>query len=196
MTDENRIDRFVQRYTDGDIPWDTGITPPEIVAIVEELPAGRAIDMGCGTGTNVKFLAERGWQADGVDFVPQAIAMARPKLAHFSPQQASVYCHDVTRLDTLEGLRPPYDLVVDIGCGHNLPHDAYEGYARDVAGLLKPGGVMMLYAHSPTPDRVHGWTPADVHRLFTPYFDIVSEVCSADTTNHRPSAWFRMAKRG
>lgn len=36
-------------------PWDTGITPPEVVATFAEgdLPPGPALDLGCGTGTNV-----------------------------------------------------------------------------------------------------------------------------------------------
>ena len=35
-------------------PWDTGITPPEVVEAIdgpEALRPGRALDLGCGTGT-------------------------------------------------------------------------------------------------------------------------------------------------
>lgn len=48
-------DRFLQAYESGSPPWDTNITPPELVAEVEGPQArtsGRALDLGCGTGTN------------------------------------------------------------------------------------------------------------------------------------------------
>lgn len=186
--------RFEERYQSGEIPWDTGITPPEIEAIVAELPPGRAIDAGCGTGTNVRYLLEHGWQADGVDFIQAAIDTARTKLADFPAGMWGVFCHDVTDLMTCEGLRPPYDLAVDIGCGHNIVPAQCDDYVRGMATLLHPGAIMMLYAHYPSETRT-GWTPDDVKRLFEPYFDIVDQVLSEDTTNSRPSGWYRLVKR-
>ena len=60
-------------------PWDTGITPPEVVEIVaQRFPrGGRAIDVGCGTGTNVVYLAQHGFDAAGIDASARAIALAR-----------------------------------------------------------------------------------------------------------------------
>src|SRR2546430_1172357 len=58
-------------------PWDTGITPPEVERFVASHPPGRAIDLGCGTGTNAVYLARHGWSAVGVDFAGRAIAKAR-----------------------------------------------------------------------------------------------------------------------
>jgi len=194
MTDE-RLEMFKQRYQTQETPWDTGITPPELVAAVAELPPARAIDLGCGTGTNVRYLLEQGWQADGLDFVPQAIDMAREKLAAYPPQSYAVHCYDITLLDACDGLRPPYQLAVDIGCGHGLSGEDATKYARDLAGLMDTGGVFMLYAHSPGEDYKHGWTPDDVQRYFTPYFDIVWRMDSTDTRNGRPSAWYRLHKR-
>ena len=69
MLTGDRRRMFVQRYDAQDVPWDTGITPPEIVRVVQELAPGSALNLGCGTGTNVRYLLEHGWQADGIDFV-------------------------------------------------------------------------------------------------------------------------------
>lgn len=192
---ETPIDELTERYEKNDTPWDTGITPPEIVDIVAELPPGRAIDLGCGTGTNVRYLLEHGWQADGVDFVALAIDRAKAKLADFPAADYGVYCHDVTRLASLDSLRPPYDLAIDIGCGHGVLSDSQEKYAADVAGLLKPGGAFMLYAHSPNAERDFGWTSDDVKRLFTPYFDIVWQALSDDTSTGMPSGWYRLGRK-
>ena len=42
-------------YLFGKMPWDTGVTPPELRAVVEngQVQPDRALDLGCGTGTNV-----------------------------------------------------------------------------------------------------------------------------------------------
>jgi cyclopropane fatty-acyl-phospholipid synthase-like methyltransferase len=42
--------------------WDTGQTPPEVQEAFNQgnIPAGAALDLGCGTGTNVIFMAQRG----------------------------------------------------------------------------------------------------------------------------------------
>jgi len=69
-------------YRFGTPRWDTSITPPEVVAVIEgdtAIPSGRALDLGCGSGTNVIYLARHGWEAVGVDFSPVAIAQARQK---------------------------------------------------------------------------------------------------------------------
>lgn len=203
MSDTNsdtseRLHMFTERYATSQTPWDTGITPPEIEAVTAEIPAGRAIDLGCGTGTNVRYLLQHGWTADGVDFVPQAIETAQAKLADFPADRWRVFCHDVTRLDAItggDGLRPPYDLAVDIGCGHGIPTTGQPDYAAHVVRLLRPGGVFMLYAHQPSEQMAGGWTPDDVRRLFGADFEVVWQVLSDDTTTGAPSAWYRLQRR-
>ncbi len=62
-------------------PWDTGITPPEIVAMLEsgKVPIGRALDLGCGTGTNAITLAQRGFEVTAIDISRRAISLAKRK---------------------------------------------------------------------------------------------------------------------
>ncbi|MDK1118669.1 MAG: methyltransferase domain-containing protein [Anaerolineae bacterium] len=61
-------------------PWDTGISPPELFDFIKNNPAGAAIDLGCGTGTNLIRLAQAGWDVTGVDFVARAIKGRYEKL--------------------------------------------------------------------------------------------------------------------
>ena len=62
-------------------PWDTGITPPEIVAMLDsgKVPIGRALDLGCGTGTNAITLAQHGFDVTAIDVSRRAIALAQRK---------------------------------------------------------------------------------------------------------------------
>jgi SAM-dependent methyltransferase len=191
---DDRLKMFSQRYAAQDAPWDTGITPPEIVQIVAQLPPGRALDLGCGTGTNMRYLLQRGWEADGVDFVPQAVAVAQARLLGFSPGICTIFCHDVTRLGQLKGLRAPYDLVIDIGCGHGFTPAEQQKYAQDIATLTATGGTLMLYAHQPAEDQSVGWSPPDVRRTFAASFELNWQVFSDDTTSGSPTGWYRFTK--
>ncbi len=53
---------------------------PEVVALEGSgLIRGRVLDVGCGTGENVLFLAWRGYPTVGIDISPTAIERARAK---------------------------------------------------------------------------------------------------------------------
>ena len=66
---------YERQYRRGAPRWDTGVTPPEVVEVFEgeDPPSGRALDLGCGTGTNVLYLARHGFEVVGVDVSPLAI---------------------------------------------------------------------------------------------------------------------------
>jgi SAM-dependent methyltransferase len=125
----------------GTPPWDTGITPPEVEKFVHSHPPGRALDLGCGSGTNVIYLAQHGWQATGVDFIQKAIRRARNK-ADQAGVAANFYADDVTRLSEITG---QFELVLDIGCFHSLPVPARRVYAANLSRLLVPNGTFLLY---------------------------------------------------
>jgi cyclopropane fatty-acyl-phospholipid synthase-like methyltransferase len=152
-------------------PWDTGITPPEVVEAVEgpkARPGGRALDLGCGTGTNSLYLARHGWQVVGVDLAATAIRRARRKArdAGLSPD---FYAADVTRIDFLD---PPFDLALDIGCFHALDAQGWLRYRDQLRRLLIPGARFMLYAFGPRPGRFiqMGISRDQVQELFEPDF--------------------------
>ena len=97
-------------------PWDTGISPPELLEFINTNRPGRAIDIGCGTGTNVITLAKAGWQVTGVDFAPRAIKLAKQKLKRVGAQ-AELSVNDATRL---RGITGPFELALDLG-DHRSP---------------------------------------------------------------------------
>lgn len=191
---EDRQQMFSQRYADGDMPWDSGITPPEIFDILGELPPGNALDLGCGTGTVIRDLLRHGWMADGIDFVQRAIDLASAKLADLPPGSHRLLHGDVTRLEELPGLRPPYDLIIDIGCGHSIDKALNKSYAAGVTAHLKPGGCFMLYASHPRPESTVGWTPMQVADLFAGKLELFWEQRSFDSGLGLPSSWYRLRR--
>ncbi len=147
----NKLSRFEERYATGQIPWDHALPPPEVQAIVSTLTPGRALDIGCGYGRAAIFLAQEGWEADGVDFVPQAIEGAQQRAAAvgLSSEQVRFHCADVTRLGFLH---PPYDFALDVGCLHSLEEEDLQRLHGELGRLLRPGALFMLFAHLRDPE--------------------------------------------
>ena len=65
-----------RRYDGSELVW-TAEPNRFLVAETETLAPGRAIDLACGEGRNAVWLAERGWQAVGVDFSEVGLRKAR-----------------------------------------------------------------------------------------------------------------------
>lgn len=165
--------------------WDTGLTPPELERFVASHPPGRALDLGCGTGTNVVYLARHGWATVGVDFAGRAIAKARQR-ARGAGVSSTFLVGDVTRLE----LAGPFDLALDIGCLHSIAASGRAGYAAGLARVVRPGGTFLLYAFAPGGPAV-GLTAQDVRTTFAEAFDVVG----VEEGKGRPSAWYTLVRR-
>ena len=97
---------------------------------------GVVIDLGCGLGTEVGYLAGRGWRGIGVD-------LSAPSLSSASAgQPAARFAQtDVTTLPLRTGSA---DLLLDRGCFHYLSARGRARYAREAARVLRPGGRLTL----------------------------------------------------
>jgi SAM-dependent methyltransferase len=128
--------------------WDTGVSPPELLRFIDEHPPGRALDLGCGTGTNLVTLARAGWEATGVDFSRLAVRFARRKIRR-AGVTADVLRDDVSRLKRVTGA---FDLVLDMGCFHSLPDAVLFDYAQGIERHLAPEGTFLLFVYFRAPD--------------------------------------------
>lgn len=181
--------RFEWRYRRRDTPWDTQITPPEVMAFINETLPGRALDLGCGTGTNAITLTQHGWQVIGVDFSPKAIATARRK-AMQEAMAIEFHVGDVSDLGFLDG---PFDYLLDIGCLFTMPPDRQKCYAGQVSRLLRPDAAYMLYAWLPQErgGRRFGISPRAVEDLFTADLVLTNFVQGKDGPGDSAWYWFR-----
>jgi SAM-dependent methyltransferase len=180
---------FALSYRTGRTPWDTGITPPEVVELIEgpsALVLGRALDVGCGTGTNVGYLARHGWEAVGLDASSRAIAAARQRVAEIS--RASVMQADVTRLASLS-LGAPFDLVLDVGCYHSVARHRREDYAAGVAEQTITGATLFVFAFAGR--GATGVTAREMRDRFAPWFEPVGRIAG---TQPPGAAWYRLRR--
>ena len=170
-------------------PWDTGVSPPELMEFIGSHPAGRALDLGCGTGTNVITLAQHGWETTGVDFAGRAVRAARRK-ARQAEVDVDLRVGDVTKEGALAG---PYDLVLDMGCFHSLPQEGRRRYAANVERLLAPEGTYMLYVFLKGEGDGPGPGVTDAELAALPFRLTARQ--EGDERGRRPSAWLTFGKR-
>ncbi len=129
-----------ERYSGDELVWTS--TPNQfLVAGVDGLPAGRAVDLACGEGRNSIWLAEHGWQVTGVDFSPVGLAKAK--------RFADLRGVEVTWVESaVENWTPPpdgFDLVAVLYL--QLPQPARSAALAVAASAVAPGGTLLVIAH-------------------------------------------------
>lgn len=160
-------------YRLGFTPWDGHPTPSSLQELAAELPRGTALDVGCGTGDTSIYLAQRGWQVTGIDFVPKAIEKARAK-ADSADVSVDFRPADATRL-TSQGIDGRFDLIVDNGCLHGMSDDDRARYVREVTAVAAPDARLLLVAFPPGRSfAVAGIAQDEVERRFTPDWSLLS----------------------
>ncbi len=181
---------FLMSYLSGNPPWDTGITPPEVFAYLKDNQPGRMLDLGCGTGTNVITLAEHGWQAEGIDYVARAVRTARKEAKKSGlGDRVRFRVGDVLSPELFIG---EYDLILDIGCFHNISPDKVDRYLENVFSHLVVGGSLLLYVHLNEITEIgHGASEVSLTKLGEK-LQLLKRVDGEESA--RPSAWLEFIK--
>jgi SAM-dependent methyltransferase len=136
-----------QHYASGELPWDSGTPDAYLVELVEQgvIAPGRALEVGCGTGTNAIWLASRGFEVHAIDVAPLAIERAEAK------RRAAGVDVRLGVLDFLHAAPPggPFDFVFDRGVFHVFDAaDERKRFAERVAQVLAARGQWLSLAGS------------------------------------------------
>jgi len=188
---QNLFRRLIFQYWYfGQPPWDTGISPPELLEFIQNNKPGRAIDIGCGTGTNVITLAKAKWQVTGVDFASRAIKIAKQKIKA-DGIQADLSVNDATKLEGINGV---FDLALDLGCFHSILKDGQAKYLTQLDRILAPSGFWLMYGflNPGTLPSNPGLAEADIS-LISAQLTLISRRDGLE--KQRPSAWFLFQKQ-
>lgn len=134
------------RYGERDRIW-SGAPNAALVASVAELPAGRALDLGCGEGADSAWLAERGWQVTGVDVSTTAAERARALMVERSLQdRVEIIVADLSRWLPEDD----YDLISACFL-HSTVELPRTEILRRVAEAVRPGGHLLVVGHAAPP---------------------------------------------
>lgn len=155
MTEESRDTTIVDgsaatfweaRYADSDRVW-SGRVNAVLADVAVTLQPGRALDLGCGEGGDVIWLAEHGWEATGIDISPTAIARAAAaaEAAGLGTDRARFLAADLT--ETPEGT---FDLVT-ASFLHSPVAIPRQQILRQAAARVAPGGRLLITSHADFP---------------------------------------------
>lgn len=193
--------RWDARYREGVTPWDTEITPPEVVEFWQRgrlTRDGIALDLGCGPGTNVRFLANLGLSAIGIEIASAPLLTAQQRFEQRAPwllAHAHFVCSDVCHLP-FQHLNASY--ILDVGCLHSLPRSLRPYYVESVVANLAPGGYYHLYAFDADPadpEPAHGPVglgKREIVERFTPALTVIEEIVAQP--DRRPCRWYLLQR--
>ena len=139
---EERWSQALREHGDG-VAW-----PPNahMTAEVGDLRPGRALDAGCGHGSNALWLAAHGWHVTAVDFAATALAYARSAAEAVGSDVAERIDWVEVDLATWTPQREEYDLVV---CLYVHVAGPVEELVQRMAAGVAPGGTLLLVGHRP-----------------------------------------------
>jgi SAM-dependent methyltransferase len=120
----------------------------QLVDVAEVLPPGRALDVGCGEGSDAVWLASRGWDVLGVDVSAVAIDRARAQAEELDPSVAGRL--DWRRVDLLAEPDLPAGLDLVSAQFLHLPEPEHSTVFRSLATLVGVGGSLLVVAHDPS----------------------------------------------
>jgi SAM-dependent methyltransferase len=135
-----------QHYGAAERVW-SGRANATLVDVVQDLPPGTALDLGCGEGGDAVWLALRGWQVTAVDVSPTALHRAAEHAA-----QAGVADRVTTERHELGRSFPDgtYDLV-SAAFLHSPVELPRQDVVRSAAEAVAPGGLLVVLGHAGAP---------------------------------------------
>jgi SAM-dependent methyltransferase len=129
-------------------PGDVASRSPNahLTAEVRDLPAGRALDAGCGHGVDAIWLAAHGWRVTAVDFSAAALAHARRTAQAAGADLAARI--DWIEADLADWAPQPeqYELVASLYV--HVAASVTEMVQRMATGVA-PDGTLLLVGHRP-----------------------------------------------
>ena len=134
-----------ERYSSEEKMW-SGNPNAQLVAEASKLTPGTALDVGCGEGGDVIWLAQQGWQVTGADFSATGLA----KAARHADAAGVADRVDWWQVDAREFAAEgrSFDLVTT----HFLhpPDGGMVEVTRRLAEAVAPGGHLLVVGHAPS----------------------------------------------
>jgi SAM-dependent methyltransferase len=134
-------------YRIGFTPWDQHEVPDPLVELIQSLPAGRMLDIGCGTGSDAIWCANQGWEVTGIDAVSVPIRRATRR-AEVAGAKVRFLHANIARIDPAQ-LGSDYAVLQDIGCFGGLSDADRRRAAATMTAVAAAGARLLMFAFGP-----------------------------------------------
>ena len=187
----------------GQAPWDIGKPQKRFIDVADRI-TGSVLDAGCGTGDTALFLAGRGCQVTGIDFLEVPIQRAQRKATERGVQ-ATFLVKDAL---TLKDWSVRFDNVIDSGLFHVFSDEDRRRYVEGLATILKPGGRLFLMCFSDEEPGTQGPRRVSKKELYAAFaegwniesiepvrVEVRPDLKDFTFSEGGPKAWFAMIRR-
>lgn len=179
-------EHFRQVYEGNETPpWDIGKPDFNLVHTVTTtpIPSCKALEVGCGTGDNAIWLAQKGFDVLAVDASPIAIEKARAKAGNVN---CTFQVLDVFQIQVEGG---PFQFAFDRGFLHIIDSDeTRQKFAESLSWYLNDGGLWLTILGNADQVRRGSGPPQrtarDIVTAVEPYFEILSLVSGHFESKH------------
>jgi methyl halide transferase len=161
------------KYQTGETPWDSGLPSKELTRMLAEaeILGGRALELGCGTGTNAVYLAQQEFDVTAVDCSPLALKQARQKA------EAALVTVEWIEADVqwFGADLEPFDFVFDRGCYHCCRRVDLPGFLETLQNVTRPGTRYLSLSGNANEQTEHGpprVSKEEIRTEFGALFDI------------------------
>lgn len=138
-------------------PWDAVVSFVRNYQPRPDASTVSVLDLGCGSGANLWFLAREGFAAVGVDGSPHALSVAQARLAQ---EGLSVPLHRYVLGEALPFPSAAFDLVIDRAVTTCNPPEVLQRTVAELSRVLRSGGHLFSLVYT---GKCRGWCCGSYH---------------------------------
>lgn len=191
--DPSHPDFWSERFEKDFMPWDTGGVPLALQQYVNRNQPVSTLIPGCGSGYEVAYLAEAGWDVTAIDFSGAAVSAARAVLGQWSGRvlQADFFAYEPQQ---------PLGFIYERAFLCALPPARRADIVRRWAALLPAGAALagfFFFDESPK-GPPFGMARAELERLLHADFELADEqdVTDSIAVFAGKERWMEWRRRG
>lgn len=114
---------------------------PKILKVFKEHDVKRILDLGCGSGRHLVYLAKRGFEVYGIDIAPEGIKIAKDWLRNENLKANLKICDIYKKLPYKNKF---FDAIISTNTLHHAKIKKIRKLIKEMERILKPGGLIFV----------------------------------------------------